>query len=385
MIALCIVCAVWLIAVWPLFPQISRFYPQAPAELLLGLAGMGLATVLALGSLTRAAFALRALSVASPKQEALPLSWDQQERQMAQRAGTPHLEHPTTSASPGRASSVPKGWIGVLAVLLLVFILPWPLLDTANSPPFEVFLGNWFLAGVVGIITASLVTIRSRRSRFWRTLQVWGSVVPVVLYILMLMLSMLGIFLVPSFWVYWLLAIWVSIIPAQFVRGRSGTAQADRATQQPRNGLSPRTQAVVVLLVWFAFSLQWLLGLVFGHPPVFAYGIAGLIIFSCIYMTPALVVKVYNRNEQADRAAQKPRNRLSPRVWIMVIPVLFLVFCMQFEFIVVPDYPNFGEVLIAWLTTGLAGLIILLAVKIGSRASTDLLAQEALQQVQVQG
>jgi len=80
MLVLCLACAGWLGALWPLLPQISQFYPQATAELLSGLAGMGLATALALGSLARAAFALRALSTASPRQESHPFSSDQPTR-----------------------------------------------------------------------------------------------------------------------------------------------------------------------------------------------------------------------------------------------------------------------------------------------------------------
>jgi len=41
---------------------------------------------------------------------------------------------------------------------------------------------------------------------------------------------------------------------------------------------------------------------------------------------------------------------------------------MQWEFIGIPDSPNLGEVFIAWLLTGQASLIILLALKLASRA-----------------
>ena len=58
---------------------------------------------------------------------------------------------------------------------------------------------------------------------------------------------------------------------------------------------------------------------------------------------------------------------------------------MQWEFIGIPDSPNLGEVFIAWLLIGLASLIILLALKLGSRASRARPPQEALQPVQVQG
>ncbi|SRR6266568_741687 len=79
------------------------------------------------------------------------------------------------------------------------------------------------------------------------------------------------------------------------------------------------------------------------------------------------------------------QNGISPKVWIIVLPVLFLVVCMQWEFFFADDNSNFGDVLIAWLLPSLASLIILLVIKLGSRKSTDLQTQEALQQVQVQG
>jgi hypothetical protein len=41
MIVLWVICGVWLGNVWLLFPQISLFYQQTPAELLVGPAGMG--------------------------------------------------------------------------------------------------------------------------------------------------------------------------------------------------------------------------------------------------------------------------------------------------------------------------------------------------------
>ena len=124
--------------------------------------------------------------------------------------------------------------------------------------------------------------------------------------------------------------------------------------------------------------------LVFGHPPIFGVIIA-LSVFSGIYITPALLMKVYNRYVQADGAAQQLHSPVSPKVWILVLPVLFLVFCMQIEFIVLPDYNDFGQVLISWLLTGLASLIILLTLKLGSRESRALPAQEVLQPVQGQG
>jgi hypothetical protein len=51
MLLLCVFCGLWLAALWPLLPQIGRFYPQTPAGLIIGMVGMGLATVLAQGAM----------------------------------------------------------------------------------------------------------------------------------------------------------------------------------------------------------------------------------------------------------------------------------------------------------------------------------------------
>ena len=50
-----------------------------------------------------------------------------------------------------------------------------------------------------------------------------------------------------------------------------------------------------------------------------------------------------------------------------------------------PDYNNFGDVLVFWCMAGLASLIILLTLKIGRRKNTKSLPEETLQQIQAQG
>jgi hypothetical protein len=136
---------------------------------------------------------------------------------------------------------------------------------------------------------------------------------------------------------------------------------------------------VLVLL----FLLPWP-ALISSDSPDFWMLLGSWVLAGGLGIITALLVKLPGK-KQAKRATEPPRNGVSPRVWIIIAPVLFLVFCMEFEFICIPDYPNLGEVFFFWLLTGLAGLIILLALKLGSSARTDLTAQEALQQVQVQG
>jgi hypothetical protein len=96
-------------------------------------------------------------------------------------------------------------------------------------------------------------------------------------------------------------------------------------------------------------------------------------------------VRVHNTNKQVNRKAQQTGNEVSPRLWIIILPVVFLVFCTEVEFIGLPDYNNFEDVFVFWCMAGLASLIVLLTLKIGSRKSTNSLPEEILQQVQAQG
>lgn len=121
-------------------------------------------------------------------------------------------------------------------------------------------------------------------------------------------------------------------------------------------------------------------GISFMGPP---FILVCLVIAICIL--PALIVRRYRTHKQAARTAQQPGNEVSPWVWIMSLPIVFLLFCTEVEFIGLPDYNNFGDVLVIWCMAGLASLIILLALKIGSRKSTHALPEETLQQAQVQG
>jgi hypothetical protein len=61
------------------------------------------------------------------------------------------------------------------------------------------------------------------------------------------------------------------------------------------------------------------------------------------------------------------RDELSPKIWILALPIVFLSFCTQIAYIVGPDFATFADVFIAWLLTGLAALIMLLAMRLGNR------------------
>jgi DNA-binding PadR family transcriptional regulator len=68
---LCIVCGVWLVAIWNLFPRINLYYPGTQTQLLLGFIVMVLTTMTAFFALVRSTLALRAVYVAPSKQDPL--------------------------------------------------------------------------------------------------------------------------------------------------------------------------------------------------------------------------------------------------------------------------------------------------------------------------
>ena len=178
------------------------------------------------------------------------------------------------------------------------------------------------------------------------------------------------------FWlIIWFPAGIVGLITALLVKSPR-KKQAERAPRKPRRATSPLLWALFLLVLLLVFTLRQL------GPAILL--IANLFILMAICIIPAIIVKIRNSNQQADGATGPPRNSLSPRVWIIISPVLFLVIFMEIEFIFMPDYPNLQEAFIAWLLTGLASLIILLTLKLGSSKNTNSPPQQAQQQLQVQ-
>ncbi len=237
-------------------------------------------------------------------------------------------------------------------------------------------LVTWFLAGVVGIITALLVKSpgekQARRatqpSRRDLSPVVWPAIFPMLFFLLTLpgVLPLFDVSLPVPVWArlsYCLFAVFVSGMTVLIVTIRGSKPRFEKPLQ-----------------VWGVF-----IPAVLFIPLVLLPGPGSWLLAGFMSIMPALLVRVRGGDAQADRATEPPQNGASPKMWIIVAPVLFLVFCMQFEFIILPDYNDFGQVLISWLLTGLASLIILLALKLGSREKTGLPAQEALQLVQVQG
>jgi hypothetical protein len=481
-IVLCIACGFWLGGIWQLLPQISQFYPQTPAELIIGIVGMGLATMLALGALARAAFALRDMEKAASKQEA-PLAGaaglssshsdhqqddryveargaeesegEQQEMPMVLRAAAPVREEPATSLAA--ASGTRKGAKGEWALvvgLVLLFIVPWPALISGDPPDYPTLLFSWLLAVVVGLITAWLVKEpgkkweqRASRKPGRATSPLWwaallpapsmmffifgigpagprdlrllllagivsgatalivkirmghprikspvslGVLVLATIFFMVLEVSH-AVFFPPSHTVF--LVNLVSIVPAFFVRV-PGRKQQVEGTSEPQDigaGAAPKVVGwVLFILVCNAVYAKVSPALYLNQgqyplPPWIGWNEMLMSIVMAICLIPALVVKIQTSNRWAAGVREHAPNDISPKVWILVLPIIFLTFVTQMAYIIGPGVSSFVDVFIAWLLTGAAALIILLAIKVGSRERMDLTAQEALQQVQVQG
>lgn len=475
MIVLCISCGFWLGESWQLLPQISQFYPQTPAGLLIGIVGMGLATVLALGALARAEFALRDMEKAAPKQEA-PIAGaaglssstsdhqqddryveargaeesegEQQEMPMVLRAAAPVREEP--AASLAAASGTRKGAKGEWALLMglvLLFIVPWPALISGNPPDHPTLLFSWLLAVVVGLITAWLVKEpgkkweqrASRKPRratspmWWAALLAAPSMMffifgigpagPRDLHLLLLagivsgatalivkirmghpriksplvVMVLATIFMVLEFFPLWNMVFLVnllSVVPAFFVRV-PGRKQQVEGTSEPQDigaGAAPKVVGwVLFILVCNAVYAQVSPALYLNQgqyplPPWIGWNEMLMSIVMAICLIPALVVKIQISNRWATGVREPAPNDISPKVWILVLPIVFLTFVTQMANISGPDFSSFADVFIIWLLTGVAALIILLAFRLGSRKRRTMPEREPPQaHMQVQG
>jgi hypothetical protein len=482
MIVLCLTCMFWLGGIWQLLPQISQFYPQTPAGLIIGIVGMGLATVLALGAMARASSALRAMEKAAPKQEA-PIAGaaglssstsdhqqddrygearsaeesegEQQEMPMVLRASAPVREESATSLAA--ASGMRKGAKGewaLLVGLVLLFIVPWPALISGDPPDHPTLLFSWLLAVVVGLITAWLVKEpgkkweqRARRKPQRATSPLWWAALlaaPAMTFFIFyighgpkgfLLLLLAGIVsgatalivkirmghprikspLVVSLGVLVLATIFMalgvshavffpqqslaflvnmaSIVAAFFVRvpGRKQQVKGESSQQDTGAGAAPKVVGWVILLlacnaVFAEVSSEFYLNQGQYPLPPWIGNEMGMSIVMAICLIPALVVKIQTSNRWAAGVREPAPNDISPKVWILVLPIVFLTFVTQLANISGPDFSSFANVFMIWLLTGEAALIILLAFRLGSRKRAALPQQEPPQaHMQVQG
>jgi DNA-binding PadR family transcriptional regulator len=461
MILLSVVCGFWLAGIWQLLPQISRFYPQAPAGLIIGTIGMGLSTVLALGALARASSALREMEKAAPRQEAHLASTvglssstsdhhqdnryveerraeepeeQQQEMLVGSWAAAPVREEPAApfAAASGTRKGARSEWVGLLGLVLL-FVVPWPALISGDFPGYPTLLFNLLLAVVVGLITAWLVKDpnmkreqRTRRKPRRPTSPLWWAAVlaaPAMTFFLFyighgpkgfLLLLLAGLVsgavalivkirmghprikspLVLSLGVLVLATIFMalgvshaeffpqqslacvvniaSISAAFFVKvpASSQRVEGESSRQDIGAGATPKVVGWVILLlacnaVFAELSSEFYLNQGQYPLPPWIGNEMLMSIMMAICLIPALVVKIQTSNRWAGAVREPAHYDISPRVWIMALPLLFLLCVTQMAYIIGSDAGrSFANVFISWLLTGAAALIMLLAIRL---------------------
>jgi hypothetical protein len=288
-----------------------------------------------------------------------------------------------------RRSPSPLVWAAILPMAFLL-LTGWsaPFVLALPVPLWVNVLVYFCFAASVSGATALLVTIRRNFPRFERPLRYAGIGAASVLAILVL----LGVGrLLP--WAglgSWLLVSCLSITPALFVRVPAGRRQGEHASGSPSVDAAPKLWGLFLFILLLVSTCRRITAFLPGIPLmrfIFILSQVGSVLFvlMAIAILPALIVKIRNSNHQVESATGSRRNSLSPRVWIIVTPILFLIFCLVFNAIGITDYPGFGEVLLAWFQTSLASLIILVTLKLGSRVSTVLPNQELLQPAYEQG
>ena len=102
-----------------------------------------------------------------------------------------------------------------------------------------------------------------------------------------------------------------------------------------------------------------------------------------ICLIPALVVKIQASNRRATGMRETAPNAVSPKAWIVVLPVVFLTFVTEINTIFGPDLSTFVNVFNIWLLTGEAVLIMLFAFRLGSR-KRHVMPERQLLQAQMQ-
>jgi DNA-binding PadR family transcriptional regulator len=415
MLVINIACGLWYLALWQILPQINHFAALTPVGLQLGLIGMALSTVLSLAALLRATFALRALFAASPRQEFFPvLAPGQEERQVeqpdnlleSQTESGANTAHPEPSIKSSISTQGEKSsWLlrGVLAMLLLLFLLPWPFFVIPDVS-FLDLLRQLFLASIVGGVTAPLVMVHGKRLSepvtgkqhasislsFWLT----------GFFLALFLFAIIG-FLHPG-WILLFIASFVSIITTLLVivfnkRSKKATTAirpSARITIFWFVGLlllslmnTPLHVLLVLVLLmlacfhfvivealrplrdWLALAVTAILAFFMGMAVLFPQlernfssfpgfvnldSWAILIFLACLCILPALVVRAQARNSQSEHSPHR-RSHLSSQAWIIILPVWFLTVCMELEYLFSPDYNSFAEVFVTWLITGLAG------------------------------
>lgn len=286
-----------------------------------------------------------------------------------------------TSRKPRRPTS-PLWWAALLPAPSMMFFI----FGIGPAGPRDLLF--LLLAGIVSGATALIVKIRMGHPRIKS---------PVSLGVLVLATTFMvlgvshAVFFPPGSMVF--LVTLVSIVPAFFVRvpGRKQQVEGTSESQDIGAGAAPKVVGwVLFILVCNAVYAQVSPALYLNQgqyplPPWIGANEMLMSIVMAICLIPALVVKIQISNRWAAGVREPAPNDISPKVWILVLPIIFLTFVTQMAYIIGPGVSSFVDVFIAWLLTGAAALIILLAIRLGSRKRVALPPQEPPQaHIQVQ-
>lgn len=286
------------------------------------------------------------------------------------------------SRKPRRATS-PLWWAAVLAAPAMTFFIFY----IGHGPKGFLLL---LLAGIVSGATALIVKIRMGHPRIKSPLVMSLGVLSLATIFMALGVSHAEFF--PQQSLAFLVNM-ASIVAAFFVRVPGGKQQVEGVSGQQDTGAgaAPKVVGWVILLlacnaVFAEVSSEFYLNQgQYPLPPWIGNELLMSIVMA-ICLIPALVVKIQTSSRWAAGVHEPAPNDISPKVWILVLPIVFLTFVTQMANISGPGVSSFADVFMIWLLTGEAALIILLAIRLGSRKRVALLQQEPPQaHMQVQG
>lgn len=276
-----------------------------------------------------------------------------------------------------RRETSPMVWAAILPIpyFLIALQVAIPrLYDGFSLLPLRAMLLYSLPASLVSGLTALIIFLRNREPRIEKPLRV-GIIAVTAIWLVFMFTGIMRFVFFPIRGEIGgsLLLIFLCILPASFVRVRRTQAQRvhddnqqpDAAPEQFQSGSTPKVWGIFLLTLLFINVFLIVGSRIF--PPAFWNNFILLIFVMAICLIPAVAVKARRSRNQGGSATQQPPTLgVSPKVWILILPIWFLTFCMHIILIISPDYNSYAQVFVAWVLTGLAGLIILLTVRIGS-------------------
>jgi hypothetical protein len=271
---------------------------------------------------------------------------------------------------PSRPIS-PLWWAAILPIPSLLFVFFAP----SSIPNWSAWLSTLLFAAIVSAATALIVKIRMSHPRI-KSPEVIGLTLMVLATLLInVVLNQVGIPPIRHFLFEFAL---VSIAPALLVRV-PGKKQQVEESGEPREigaGAAPKVVGWILFILVCNFIYAQVSSTLYLNqgqsplPPWTGGNDILLSILMAICLIPALVVKTQAINRRAAGARQPAPNNISPKVWILALPILFLTFVTQIANFIGPNFSSFEDVFMIWLQSGIAALIILLAFRLGARKTT---------------